>query len=560
MSYALESMKNDCKNCYKCIRRCPIKSISFEDNQASIIHEDCILCGTCYLACPQKAKVIRDDLKSVKEMIKNKEKVICSLAPSFISNFEGTSIKTMKDALLKLGFSDVEETAIGATIVKRSYDEMLENDDRDIVISSCCHAINLLIEKHYPDLLKYLADVLSPMQAHAKDIKNRIKDSKVVFVGPCIAKKDESDKSFYVDKALTFIELDSWLKEENITIEAEKDNAVIEESKARLFPTSGGILRTMEKANKGYTYLEVSGIENAIDALESIRKGHVHHCFIEMSSCYGSCINGPAILPDARRLIKGYLDVNNFAGNKDFKVSNMHYKDIKNTYINQMTDKKIPTEEEIKKCFIEMGKLTKEQELNCGSCGYNTCREKAIAILQGKAIKEMCLPFLMEKASSISDKILANSPNGVIVVNDNLEIQLINKKICSILGLSNQTSLVGTKVDSIMDPKPFNLALLGNEVIKEKVHVESLDKFLEITAAYDKKFNIVIAIVVDITKEEKEAINRSQKLEKTIEITDTVIKENMRSVQEIASLLGETAAQTKTALSKLQEELKNDKE
>jgi len=225
MEYCLTSKKNNCKNCYKCIRNCPTKSISFIDNQATIIHDECVLCGRCYLNCPQETKVIRSDIDHVKDLIGSKKKVIVSLAPSFIANFKGSSIKTMKSALKKLGFYDVEETAIGATIVKKAYDEILLNNDRDIVISSCCHSVNQLIQKHYPKVLPYLADVLSPMLAHGQDIKARYPDAYVVFIGPCIAKKDESDKNQnFVDAVLTCLEVEKWFKECSIVVEKEKDN------------------------------------------------------------------------------------------------------------------------------------------------------------------------------------------------------------------------------------------------------------------------------------------------------------------------------------------------
>lgn len=273
MAYALESKKNDCKNCYKCIRGCPTKSISFSDNQASIIHDDCVLCGKCFLACPQDAKEIRDDIPTVIKLLKENKKVIVSVAPSFIANYNGASIATFKVALNKLGFFDVEETAIGATIVKKCYDEILETDQRDIIISTCCHSVNLLIQKHYPELVNCLADVLSPMLAHGKDIKLRYPDAKVVFIGPCIAKKDEADRdqNHYIDAVLTFIELDKLLKQNNISIEPEKNKILINQSKARLFPTTGGILKTMNCSMSDYQYLAIDGIENVMLALEDIK-------------------------------------------------------------------------------------------------------------------------------------------------------------------------------------------------------------------------------------------------------------------------------------------------
>ena len=283
--YALVSNTSNCKNCYKCIRSCPVKSISFIDNRAKIINQDCVLCGTCHLVCPQEVKIVRDDIDDVKKLIQNNERVIVSLAPSFVAEYKNSSFKNLKEALLKLGFYDVEETAIGATIVKKAYDEMLD-ENHDVIISSCCHAINLLIQKHYPEASKYLANVLSPMLAHGKDIKERYgKDTKVVFLGPCIAKKDEADRNReYVDEVLTYPEINRWFAQEGIKVEAGEmvDNKI--HSKARLFPTCGGILETMACENKEFDYIAIDGIEEAKHTLDDILAGKIHKCFIEMSS------------------------------------------------------------------------------------------------------------------------------------------------------------------------------------------------------------------------------------------------------------------------------------
>ena len=173
MPNCLTLKKSNCKNCYKCIRHCPVKAIRFSGNQAHIIGNECILCGQCFVVCPQNAKEIVDETEKVKVFLQAREKVVVSLAPSFIANYDGVGINSMRKALKKLGFYDVEETAIGATIVKNEYERMLKEDDRDIIITSCCHSINLLIQKHFPAELEYLADVVSPMQAHCMDIKKR---------------------------------------------------------------------------------------------------------------------------------------------------------------------------------------------------------------------------------------------------------------------------------------------------------------------------------------------------------------------------------------------------
>ncbi len=559
MEFALQSKTTNCKNCYKCIRHCPIKSISFASNKATIIQDNCILCGRCYLVCPQEVKVIRNDTDIVKNLIKSNEKVYVSLAPSFISYFSYTSMDELVNALTKLGFYKVEETAIGATIVKKAYDEMLEEKDRDVIISSCCHSINLLIQKHYPEARKYLANVLSPMLAHGKDIKSREPNAKVVFIGPCIAKKDEASlNSDYVDAALTFKELDEWLKNENITLKEVSYDWKKEESKARLFPITGGILRTMECKNEEYQYLAVDGVENSKRVIEDVLNGKIHKCFIEMSSCEGSCINGP-VSNKEKSVISSYIDINKSAGKLDFKEGKLTYKDITKNYYSIGAKEATPSEEEIEAKLIEMGKKEKEKILNCGSCGYDTCREKAIAIIQGKAALEMCLPYLMEKAESFSDNIVSNSPNGILVLDEELNIQSLNKTMCRIINIEKPSFVIHKNVSSILDPHDFYSALCGEMVFRRKSYLSEYDKYIENTIVYDEKFHVLLAILKDITEEEVSRQKHEEIVKKSLEITDKVVEKNMRAVQEIASLLGETTAETKVALSSLKDTIKDDR-
>ena len=559
MEYCLQSKTTNCKNCYKCIRHCPIKSISFASNKATIIQDSCILCGRCYLVCPQEVKVVRNDVSVVKNLFKSNKKVYVSLAPSFISYFSYTSMDELVSALKKLGFSEVEETAIGATIVKKAYDEMLNEKERDVIISSCCHSINLLIQKHYPDARKYLANVLSPMLAHGKDIKSRDPEAKVVFIGPCIAKKNEADlNSGIVDAVLTFKELDEWLKEENITLKEVKYDYKKEKSKARLFPITGGILRTMECKNKDYEYLAVDGVENSKRVIEDILAGKIHKCFIEMSSCEGSCINGP-LSDKSKSVIASYVDINKSAGEQDFVEGSLSYKDITKNYYSIGAREATPSEEDIEAKLIEMGKTEKEKILNCGSCGYDTCREKAIAIIQGKAALEMCLPYLMEKAESFSDNIVSNSPNGILVLDESLNIQSLNKTMCKIINVDKPSVVIHKNVSSILDPKDFYNALGGEVILRRKSYLSEYDKYIENTIVYDEKFHVLLSIMKDITKEEISRQKHAEIVKKSLQITDKVVEKNMRAVQEIASLLGETTVETKVALSSLKDTIKDDK-
>ena len=366
MSDCLTLKKSNCKNCYKCIRHCPVKSIRFSGNQAHIIGNECILCGQCFVVCPQDAKQITDSTEKVKVLIQSGDPVYVSLAPSFVANYPGIGIEGMRDALRKLGFADAEETAVGATIVKREYEALLAKGDRDILISSCCHSINLLIQKYFPEELPYLADVLSPMQAHCADIKRRFPGAKTVFIGPCVAKKDEADHyEGFADVVLTYEELTRWFEAEHITPGAKPDKT--EESRARFFPTTGGILKTMAQNAEGYTYLALDGVENCMAALRDIASGKIHHCFIEMSACIGSCVGGPVMEKYHRSPVSDYTAVAAYAGSRDFDVASPAEETLWKNFEAIELRGGTPSEAEITEILHKMGKTKPEDELNCGS-------------------------------------------------------------------------------------------------------------------------------------------------------------------------------------------------
>ena len=555
MSDCLTLKKSNCKNCYKCIRHCPVKSIRFSGNQAYIIGNECILCGQCFVVCPQNAKQIVDETEKVKVLLRSGAPVYISIAPSFIANYEGVGIESMREAVQKLGFKDVEETAVGATIVKNEYERMIDEDNRDVIISSCCHSVNLLIQKYFPSVLPYLADIYSPMQAHCMRIKERDRNAKTVFVGPCVAKKDEAEYySGIVDAVLTFDELTRWFDEEHIELKTE--SRADENSRARFFPTTGGILKTMTQRNPEYTYMAVDGVENCIAALKDIESGKVQKCFIEMSACAGSCIGGPVMGKFHRSPVRDYMAVAEFAGKKDFDVEQPDNLSLKKTFT--IINKKLqpPTEEEITEILRQMGKTKPADELNCGSCGYDSCREKAVAIYQGKAEISMCLPYLKDKAESFSDTIVKNTPNGLIVLNEALEVQQINAAALKMMNLSRAKDILGDQVVRILDPKPFMDVLgSGRNLRSKRTYLAEYERYIEETIVYDKDYRLIVCIMRDITKEENARRQKEYMSHKTAEIADRVVDKQMRIVQEIASLLGETAAETKIALTKLKENI-----
>ena len=556
MPNCLTLKKSNCQNCYKCIRHCPVKAIRFSGSQAHIIGNECILCGRCFVVCPQNAKEIVDGTEKARVLLQSGDPVVVSLAPSFIANYEGVGIESMRKALKTLGFYDVEETAIGATIVKNEYERTLREDDRDVVISSCCHSINLLIQKYFPSCLGYLADVMSPMQAHCDDIKKRIPGAKTVFIGPCVAKKDEAE--YYeglVDAVLTFEELSNWLKAERIELEREVDTTP--ESRARFFPTTGGVLKTMDQNAPGYAYMALDGVDNCIAALKDIEAGKIHKCFIEMSACVGSCIGGPVMEKyHSTSPVKDFVTVASYAGERDFVVDQPAPMYLKKNFSAIEHRLATPSESEIMTVLRQMGKFKPSDELNCGSCGYNSCREKAIAIIQGKAEISMCLPYLKDRAESFSDIIVNNTPNGFIVLNENLEVQHINNAARKIMNIRSASDVLGEPVIRVLDPSIFiQVKNSGRTVRDQRLYLAEYKKYVEQTVVYDPESHMLIGIMRDITDEEAERERKTLINKQTVEVADSVVEKQMRIVQEIASLLGETAAETKIALTKLKESI-----
>ncbi|HIU50274.1 MAG TPA: 4Fe-4S dicluster domain-containing protein [Candidatus Limousia pullorum] len=557
MNSCIQFKPSNCRNCYKCIRHCPVKSIRFENNQAHIVHDECILCGECFVVCPQNAKEIRNDVDKVKEVIKSGRPVYASVAPSFVGNYDGANITMFANALKKLGFTDAEETALGANIVKNEYERMIERNDSNVIISSCCHSINTLIQKYYPAALPFLAHVMSPMQAHCKEIKKAHPDAFTVFIGPCISKKDEADKyPEFVDAVLTFEELTGWFNEKEVKIEYCEDQSP--KGRSRLFPTTGGILRSMKRNHDICTYISVDGVENCKNAIQDIIDGKVNRCFIEMSACVGSCIGGPAM--DKRKSpIGDFMRVDEYAGNDDFVMdipaSEELTKEMKYIGINRQK----PGSKAIEEILKKMGKNSPADELNCGSCGYETCRDKAMAVYFGKSDINMCMPYLIEKAESFSDTIIKNTPNAIFVLNESLEIQQMNKTAREMFNIKNIHDVLNEPVVRILDPLPFvNVLNDGVNIRDKKVYLAEYNKYVEQTIILDRSYHIMICFMRDVTEEELQKNKKETMSKNTVDIADKVIEKQMRVVQEIASLLGETTAETKIALTKLKESLNDE--
>lgn len=552
----------NCKNCYKCIRSCPVKAIAFKNEQARIMDDYCVLCGKCLQVCPQNAKSVKNDIDKVKKFINMNEKVYVSLAPSFVSAFETVDARKMVAALKQLGFTHIEETAIGAAEVSKEYEKLIKKNEMINIITSACPTVISLIEKYYPALIDQLAPVVSPMIAHAKMMHviygSRIR---VVFIGPCISKKEEYldfENNNVIDAVITFEDLEKWMQDEGMSFDTEVNEEIggLNQFNARFYPAPGGILKTLEEGKKGnYKCISIDGIDRCIEVLDSIKNGEVKNYFIEMSSCQGSCLGGPCINKG-----KGGLLVSRDRLIQYVKESTENHKPIltQNTKVNlhkKFIDRSkpydIPDENIIREILSRIGKFSEEKELNCGACGYSTCKEKAIAVYNNKAELHMCLPYMRERAESISNIIIHSTPNAIFALNQDLCIQEINQSARRIFNFFNE-DLHGKNIFDVLDCDDFKIVSeTGNDILDKKYHYEKFAITVEQSVLYVKEYQIIIVIIKDITAEEKKQQQMYNVRCETVDIAQKVIEKQMRVAQEIASLLGETTAETKVALTKL---------
>lgn len=554
MESILRLNKASCRNCHKCIRYCPVKAIRFSAGQAHIVENECILCGRCFSVCPQNAKQISSDLEKVHVMVMNGP-VYASIAPTFAAAFPGIGIDALEDALKQLGFAGVEETAVGATIVKREYERILREETPNVMISSCCSSVNLLVRKYYPDVLFALAPVMSPLQAHCAEIKRRHPDAQTVFIGPCISKKHEAAEGDLIDAVLSFEELRAWLKEKNIALVPREDQRP--GGKTRMFPTTGGVLATMEKI-PGYTYLAVDDTPNCMAVLEEVRSGQLHHCFIELSVCQGSCSNGPLMHPPATPAANT-LEVLRYTCEGDFPVEQPIPKASKMTFTPIEQTAVQPEEWEIDELLVKMHKSKASSQLNCGACGYNSCRDRAAAVIQGKAEMSMCLPYMMKKAEGFSNTVLMTSPDGILVLNDALEVQKINPEARRLLQVPHEMDVLGDHVSRLMDPEIFDDARrAGKPIHTSRLPMVDYSCYVDRTVLYNADYHLFICTMRDITKEVRRQSKKMETRMQAVNIADDVAKKQLKIVQEIASLLGETAADTLIAVEHLKETISDD--
>ena len=549
----LEFKKVNCKDCYKCVRYCPVKSIRVKDHAASILSGECILCGNCTIVCPQHAKEDINDVPMIKVLMSKHETVIAIVAPSFAAYFN-ISFETMKSTLKKLGFADVFEVAEGAHVVKNEYERLVaENPDQTWITSSCA-SVNYYIKRHRPEAAKYLLPVLTPMKALAKILRERYPEAKFVFIGPCLSKKGEAfENGSNVSAVLLFEELEDWLAEENIVVH-EDESFRNQPRLSRLFPMSGGILATM-KQEPGINYLPISGFDGVKQTIEDVIDGKLPHCFIEMNFCKGGCVGGPSFRRKELGTLRGAVKTRQAAGttiyDEDYNVPETL--DYSTTFQTKRVFRLEPTKAQIEAVLRQMDKFSPEDELNCGMCGYSTCREKARAVLFGKAEIDMCMPYIRKRAENYAGKIIDSVPSGILAIDMSLNISQANPAACDIFGV-DATSLVGQPIGTILDENDFvNLLASDEDTLMTSIYLPDYGLYLDETLQVNRDANLIICILKNVTEEKTRHRRAMQKRQQTAAIADEIVEKQLRMVHENASLLGETATETKIAISDLKE-------
>lgn len=618
--YPLYTIKNNCQDCYKCVRRCPVKAIKIEDGSAMIVPDLCIACGTCYRVCPAKAKQARNDLTRAKHLVQSGKDVYVSLAPSWITEFEGVSREQMIAAIRRLGFRGVSETALGAEEVSANIAGLLDKaandalqvssapdmsqtacgekdedasaerspertsgvrEDTDtgettqvsaanrLFISTACPAVVEYINKYVPERTANLTKLTSPLLAHCRLLKTALgKDIEVIFIGPCIAKKIEADRHpDLLSLSLSFTDLRQWLKDENIELKdihtSVFDKFVMSKAEeGTAYPVEGGMIETLkpyEQSQKAYL-MQITGIDNIKRELKNIREEALDRpVFIECLACEGGCVNGPCTSSKKSGLEKRVeilkeSDFSGLAGKRSPSV------DIRLDYAPEAIVQPKHDETDIKRVLASIGKYSIEDEINCGGCGYNTCRNFAKALLDGKAEPEMCVSHMKQQAQRKANALLRCIPSPIVIANARLSIMEYNDKFVETFwnedehaDIYDQNNLHGADLRDFINFTNLFSASLDLEQDIHREHVRFNDKLFDVVVFNIDKKQIVGGIIEDVT-------NMEMKKEQIAEKAKEVIHKNLATVQQIACTLGEHMAETEVLLRSIAKDFAADDE
>jgi len=548
-----------CRDCYRCLRACPVKAIRMERGQAYVDEKRCIACGTCIRECPQNAKSFRHDIDVAQRLIESGGMIAASIAPSFAAVFNKWQIFRLPSALRALGFKYIGQTSHGAFQVSAHALKIIKRDNSKPYIGTACPAIVNYIEKYKPHLVENLIPIVSPMLAHGRMLKEKLgKDTKVIFIGPCVAKKSEIIRPVnkgIIDCVLTFKELMIWLNQKGINLLNCEESSFDEKPVhlAQLYPLPGGMIKTAGLEEDGFDLklLRVDGINNVKPLIESLPVDS-SYTLIEPLFCSQGCINGPGI----------NIEKNIFEKRKDLLQYN---KETKHTHIiPDIQDEGLfyteyskeegifreVTEEEIEKVFERTGKLDPLQQLNCGACGYDSCRDKAIAVVQGMAEPEMCIPYMKRLAERRTDQIFNTTPNGIVILDNELKILAINPAFKKFFYCSD--AVLGRHISYLMDPAPFEKLITGSadslDIVRTHKHYNLMCRELLYILKQEQQ---IVGIFINITSQQENEKKLKEIKLQTVQQASELLEHQIKMAQTIAQFLGESTARGEELVRKL---------
>jgi iron only hydrogenase large subunit-like protein len=548
------TQERECQDCHKCIRECPVKAIRVEDGYARVVPELCIMCGNCVLACPSSAKRVRDDLPAVKALLKSGHKVIASLAPSFVAQFSGVRPEQLIHALKKLGFHAASETALGAQQVSASIFALMRSEPKQIWISSACPVVVDFIGKYHPKCQPNVFGVLSPLLTHCKMLRAHYGDDiAIVFIGPCIAKKMEAEQHpELLDAVLTFEDLDHWLDEEGIHLDEitgtpEDRFQPNEAEEGALYPIDGGMMpgTAGNREFNSSQFMAFSGLSNVEQALKGISEWKPeNNIFFELTACAGSCVNGPKAGRNTSVARRRY-DILHYA-KPACEFPRKLSLGIESNYSASPVARNEYSEQQMQEALRTVGKYSAEDELNCGGCGYDSCRDFAHALIARNAERMMCATYTRKLAQKKANALLKKMPSAVVIVDEDLKIIECNLNFAHLFAADVEQSkdLEGSALDAVIPfSYLFNRVLdSGEDIVGHDIRYQR--SILNTSIFSIEPHSVMCGIFQDITKpifQKEQIIGRARE----------VIQKNLKTVQQIAFLLGENAADSEIILNSI---------
>ena len=549
-----------CRDCYRCLRSCPVKAIRMDKGQAYVDKDRCIACGTCIRECPQQAKTFRYDIDVAQKLIDSGAFVAASLAPSFAALFNVWQRKRLPSALRALGFKYIGQTSQGAYQVSVHARKVIEKSASKPYVATACPALVNYVEKYKPDLVGNLLPIVSPMAAHGRMLKEKFgPDIKVIFMGPCVAKKSEitrPDIAGAVDCVLTFKELMMWLEQKGIDLLNCEESSTDEKPvyAAQLYPLPGGMIKTAGLIDDGLDlkFVHVGGFNNVRALLNDV-PGESGYTLVEPLFCSQGCIDGPGI-NTRKNLFQRRKDIIEYDKESVFQQSLPDVVEKDGFFTTSFQRGKgvvvEVSEDAIQQVLESTGKADPQQQLNCGACGFNSCREKAIAVVLGMAEPQMCIPYMRRLAEQRTDQIVNTTPNGVLILDEDLNILSINPAFRRFFSCTD--AVLGRHISYLMDPAPFEKLISGvAESIDMTVEHRNYNLLTRELLYMLKESRQIVGIFMNITSQEENEKKLKEIRSQTVLQANELLEHQIKMAQTIALYLGESTARGEELLKKL---------